>query len=75
MPRKKRMGQQDVVRRNITLPKEFTDRMNEIKKRAGITSDSELIRRAIALLDAATGGANSLLLRDEETGKEQRVIV
>ena len=41
----------ELVRRNITLPKDLSELMAELREKTGIQSDSELIRRSVLLLD------------------------
>ncbi|HKY85620.1 MAG TPA: ribbon-helix-helix protein, CopG family [Pseudorhodoplanes sp.] len=65
-----------LVRRNITLPDDFSKRMTAIREAAGIQSDSELIRRAVTLLEKVLDEkGKSLVLRDNKTGKEEKLLV
>ena len=41
----------ELVRRNLTLPKDLADLMAELREKTGIQSDSELVRRSVLLLD------------------------
>ena len=45
------------VRKNVTLPPEFEERLERLRKRLGTASDSELIRQAIVRLDNDLGPA------------------
>lgn len=42
---------QRFVRKNVTLPPEFEQRLERLRTRLGTASDSELIRQAIVRLD------------------------
>ena len=68
----------ELVRRNVTLPKEFADRMAALRDATGIQSDSELIRRAVSLLEkVAASEANGEVIKvhHQDTGETERLSV
>jgi metal-responsive CopG/Arc/MetJ family transcriptional regulator len=67
---------EQVVRKNFSLPKTFADRLEAIKAKRASTSDSEVIRQMIGLMEILTEKDDTeIVLRDRKTGKETTIIV
>ena len=65
-----------VVRKNFSLPQTFADRLEAIKAKRASTSDSEVIRQMIGLMEILTDADDSeIVLRNRKTGKETTIIV
>ena len=65
-----------VVRKNFTLPQTFANRLEAIKAKRASTSDSEVIRQMIGLMEILTEEDDSeIVLRNKKTGKETTIIV
>ena len=64
-----------VVRRNITLPREFVERMAELREPTGIQSDSELIRRSVNLLEKVIENGGTVIVSDAKTATETKIVV
>ena len=64
-----------VVRRNITLPREFVDRMAELRELTGVQSDSELIRRSVNLLEKVIENGGTVTVTDPNTATETKIVV
>src|SRR4051812_30637688 len=63
------------IRRHIVFPASFQSRLQALKERRGSASDSEILRQAVALLDAITARDAVVILRDKQTGKETEIFV
>jgi hypothetical protein len=64
-----------VFRRNITLPREFVDRMAELRELTGVQSDSELIRRSVKLLEKVIENGGTVTVTDPKTATETKIVV
>jgi hypothetical protein len=62
------------VRRNLTFPPSFIKKIETLKRKRGGVSDSEILRQAVTLLEAATDPNVTVTLRDK-AGKETRIMV
>ena len=63
------------VRKNLTFPLSFARRIEELKKKRGATSESEVMRSAVRLLDALNDPNCDVILRRKDDGTEQLVII
>jgi len=67
---------EQVVRKNFSLPQTFADRLEAIKERRSSTSDSEVIRQMIGLMEILTEESDSeIVLRNKTTGKEKTIVL
>jgi hypothetical protein len=57
------------------LPASFVARLDAIKKNSAATSDSEVIRQMIMIMELVTGKDVDLILRDRKTGKDKQIII
>jgi hypothetical protein len=64
-----------VVRRNITFPESFGPRLEALKLKRGVVSDSEILRQGLSLLEAVMDKDSIIVLRNKTTGKETEVLV
>jgi transcriptional regulator with GAF, ATPase, and Fis domain len=64
-----------MVRRNITLPASFANRLEALKKNRAATSDSEVIRQMIAIMELITSTDSDVILREKGTGKEREILI
>jgi Arc/MetJ-type ribon-helix-helix transcriptional regulator len=64
-----------VVRKTLSFSAGFAKRMEELKDRRGLSSESELIRQAFALLEATTDEDAELILRNRKTKEETRLLI
>lgn len=70
-----RGGQGDSVPKNLSFPPGFQKRLDELRKKRGAASDSELLRSAVNLLEAATDPNSEVVIRRKGGGKEKLIIV
>jgi metal-responsive CopG/Arc/MetJ family transcriptional regulator len=68
---------QTLVRRNITMPEELAETMAAIRKKTGIQSDSELIRKAVILFDRiyAYEDEGDRLKAHKANGEVERIVL
>ncbi len=72
----RKRGAEKLVKKNLTLPRPFADRLEAIKKKRAATSDSEVIRQMIGLMEILTlEEGTEIILRNKKTGKEKTVVV
>ena len=65
-----------IVRKNFSLPQKYADRLEAIKEKRSSTSDSEVIRQMIALVEVLTNSDETeIVLRHKITGKEKIVVL
>lgn len=65
-----------VVRKNLSLPKTYADRLEAIKARRASTSDSEVVRQMIGLMEVLTQEDESeIIVRNRKTGKETVIVL
>ena len=66
-----------IVRRNVTMPKELADLMAQLREKTGIQSDSELIRKAVILLDRvyASEQEGDKIKAHKANGDVERIVV
>ena len=69
----KKSATEELVRKNITLSARCEARLNAIKAHRASTSDSEVIRQAINLMEYLLKNDYEVVLRDPKTGKEKVV--
>ena len=69
----KKSATEEMIRKNITLSVSCEARLNAIKTYRASTSDSEVIRQAITLMEYLLKGGHEVILRDAKTGKEKVV--
>ena len=67
---------QPTVRLNTSMPESFAKRLEAIKVKRGASSDSEVIRQMIGLMEMTLAPEGSeFILRNKRTGKETVIIV
>ena len=65
-----------LVRKNFTLPQKFADRLEAIKVKRSSTSDSEVIRQMIALMEILTENDDTeIIVRNKTSGKEKTIVI
>ena len=69
----KKPATEEMNRKNITLSISCEARLNAIKAYRASTSDSEVIRQAITLMEYLLKDGHEVILRDARTGKENVV--
>ena len=60
---------------SIETAQKVRQKMEELKDRRGLSSESELIRQAFALLEATTDKDVELILRDKNTKEETKLLI
>ena len=69
----KKSATEEMIRKNITLSVSCEARLNAIRAYRASTSDSEVIRQAITLMEYLLKGGHEVILRDAQTGKDKVV--